>query len=145
MLLPAPFGPRIAQFSPGFISQEIFVRTRLRFKKTSAFRIRKKKRSPCFSRSRPLEWTARDDGHGFEIKGVSGDMMRLFSSRRASITADLRERAVRFEQRYGRAPIHANGRWGGAALLRSAVMISTDGSSPTICPFATTRPDSEAL
>ena len=51
-----------------------------------------------------LEWTARDDGHGFEIKGISGEMMRLFSSRRASITADLRGRAARFEQRYGRAP-----------------------------------------
>jgi hypothetical protein len=31
-------------------------------------------------------------------------MMRLFSSRRESITADLRGRAARFEQRYGRAP-----------------------------------------
>jgi hypothetical protein len=31
-------------------------------------------------------------------------MMRVFSSRRESITADLRERAARFEQRYGRAP-----------------------------------------
>ena len=51
-----------------------------------------------------LEWTARDDGHGFEIKGICGDMMRVFSSRRASITADLRARAARFEQRYGRAP-----------------------------------------
>jgi len=51
-----------------------------------------------------LEWTARDDGHGFEIKGVSGEMMRVFSSRRESITADLRGRAARFEQRYGRAP-----------------------------------------
>jgi conjugative relaxase-like TrwC/TraI family protein len=51
-----------------------------------------------------LEWTARDDGHGFEIKGIPGTMMRLFSSRRASITADLRARAARFEQRYGRAP-----------------------------------------
>ena len=51
-----------------------------------------------------LEWTARDDGHGFEIKGISGEMMRLFSSRRESITADLRARAARFEQRYGRAP-----------------------------------------
>ena len=30
--------------------------------------------------------------------------MRLFSSRRQSITADLRARAARFEQRYGRAP-----------------------------------------
>ena len=51
-----------------------------------------------------LEWTARDDGHGFEISGISGAMMRVFSSRRASITADLRGRAARFEQRYGRAP-----------------------------------------
>ena len=51
-----------------------------------------------------LEWTARDDGHGFEIKGISGEMMRVFSSRRESITADLRVRAARFEQRYGRAP-----------------------------------------
>ena len=51
-----------------------------------------------------LEWTARDDGHGFEITGISGEMMRLFSSRRESITADLRVRAARFEQRYGRAP-----------------------------------------
>jgi len=51
-----------------------------------------------------LEWVARDDGHGFEIKGISGEMMRVFSSRRASITADLRGRATRFEQRYGRAP-----------------------------------------
>jgi len=51
-----------------------------------------------------LEWTARDDGHGFEIKGIDGEMMRAFSSRRASITADLRGRAARFEQRYGRAP-----------------------------------------
>jgi conjugative relaxase-like TrwC/TraI family protein len=51
-----------------------------------------------------LEWIARDDGHGFEIKGISGAMMRLFSSRRESITADLRGRAARFEQRCGRAP-----------------------------------------
>jgi hypothetical protein len=51
-----------------------------------------------------VEWVARDDGHGFEIKGISGEMMRLFSSRRESITADLRARAARFEQRYGRAP-----------------------------------------
>ena len=51
-----------------------------------------------------VEWTARDDGHGFEIKGITGQMMRLFSSRRASITADLRARAARFEQRYGRKP-----------------------------------------
>jgi conjugative relaxase-like TrwC/TraI family protein len=51
-----------------------------------------------------LEWAARDDGHGFEINGISGEMMRVFSSRRESITADLHERAARFEQRYGRKP-----------------------------------------
>jgi hypothetical protein len=51
-----------------------------------------------------LDWTARDDGHGFEIAGISGAMMRVFSSRRASISAELRVRAARFEQRYGRAP-----------------------------------------
>jgi conjugative relaxase-like TrwC/TraI family protein len=51
-----------------------------------------------------LEWTARDDGHGFEIKGITGAMMRLFSSRRASITTDLRARAARFEQQYKRKP-----------------------------------------
>jgi hypothetical protein len=51
-----------------------------------------------------LEWTARDDGHGFEIKGISGEMMRLFSSRRESITQEVRVRAARFEQARGRKP-----------------------------------------
>ncbi len=51
-----------------------------------------------------LEWTVRDDGHGFEITGISGQMMRLFSSRRESITAEVRVRAAQFEQRYGRKP-----------------------------------------
>jgi TrwC relaxase len=45
-----------------------------------------------------VEWVARDDGHGFEIEGISGEMMRLFSSRRESITADVRARAAQFEQ-----------------------------------------------
>jgi hypothetical protein len=51
-----------------------------------------------------LQWTAREDGHGFEISGVSHEMMKLFSSRRAGITADARAGAARFAQRYGRAP-----------------------------------------
>jgi conjugative relaxase-like TrwC/TraI family protein len=51
-----------------------------------------------------VQWVARDDGHGFEIRGISGQMMRLFSSRRESITTDVRVRAARFAQRYGRAP-----------------------------------------
>ena len=51
-----------------------------------------------------LEWAPREDGNGFEIKGVSQEMMALFSSRRQAITADVRGRAARFEERYGRAP-----------------------------------------
>jgi conjugative relaxase-like TrwC/TraI family protein len=51
-----------------------------------------------------LEWVARDDGHGFEVKGISGEMMRVFSTRRESITADLRACAARFEEQHGRAP-----------------------------------------
>jgi hypothetical protein len=51
-----------------------------------------------------LEWAPRDDRNGFEIKGVAQEMMDLFSSRRRAITADVRERAARFEQRNGRAP-----------------------------------------
>ena len=51
-----------------------------------------------------VAWVARDDGHGFEIKGVSGAVMRMFSTRRESITADVRERARHFSVRYGRAP-----------------------------------------
>ena len=43
-----------------------------------------------------LAWQACDDGHGFEIRGISGETMGPFSFRRRSITADLRERAARF-------------------------------------------------
>src|SRR5207244_13174391 len=45
-----------------------------------------------------LEWTGRDDGHGFEIRGISGGMMRVVSSRRAAQTPDLRVRAPPFEE-----------------------------------------------
>src|SRR5262245_11101775 len=51
-----------------------------------------------------VQWVARDDGHGFEIKGISGEMMRVFSSRRESIPHELRERARVFEQQYGPKP-----------------------------------------
>src|SRR6266516_895553 len=51
-----------------------------------------------------VQWVARDDGHGFEIKGISGEMMRLFSTRRESITQDVRARAASFEAQYGRQP-----------------------------------------
>ena len=65
-----------------------------------------------------LAWEARDDGHGFEIKGIPGEMMRLFSSRRQSITADLRDRAARFEQRY--AARHPSASWRGSRRPRTS-------------------------
>lgn len=51
-----------------------------------------------------MEWVARDDGHGFEIKGISDRVMRVFSTRRESITQQTRKQARVFEARYGRAP-----------------------------------------
>ena len=51
-----------------------------------------------------VEWEPREDGHGFEIAGISGEMMRVFSTRRESITKDLRRRAREFASRYGRDP-----------------------------------------
>jgi hypothetical protein len=51
-----------------------------------------------------VEWSAREDGNGFEIKGIAQELMDLFSSRRRAITADVRVRDARFEERYGRAP-----------------------------------------
>src|SRR6185437_10266774 len=51
-----------------------------------------------------VEWVPREDGHGLEIKGITGAMMRLFSTRRVSITEDLRERARGFASRYAREP-----------------------------------------
>src|ERR1022692_757804 len=51
-----------------------------------------------------VAWVARDDGHGFEITGISDQMMRVFSSRRISITKDLRVRAREVQARHGRKP-----------------------------------------
>src|SRR3984957_5828804 len=58
----------------------------------------------ALSRRFGVEWAPREDGNGFEVKGISPEMMALFSSRRQAITADVRERAARFEEQYGRAP-----------------------------------------
>src|ERR1022692_514632 len=58
----------------------------------------------ALSRRFGVRWVARDDGRGFEIAGIGDELMRVFSSRRVSITADLRVRARRFEARCGRKP-----------------------------------------
>ena len=43
-------------------------------------------------------------GTALRSRASPAEMMRLFSSRRESITADVRARAARFETQYGRAP-----------------------------------------
>jgi conjugative relaxase-like TrwC/TraI family protein len=78
-----------------------------------------------------LQWTPRDDGHGFEIKGITGQMMRLFSSRRESITADVRARAARFEQARGRAPSQRE-----LARLAQAANFSTRTAKDSTVDFA---------
>jgi conjugative relaxase-like TrwC/TraI family protein len=51
-----------------------------------------------------VRWAPRPDGRGFEIAGISGELMGVFSSRRASIDAVAQQLAAKFEARYGRAP-----------------------------------------
>jgi conjugative relaxase-like TrwC/TraI family protein len=79
-----------------------------------------------------IAWEARDDGHGFEIKGISGRMMRLFSSRRESITADMRARAARFETQYGRAPSQRE-------LARLAQVSNFATRAPSTVPWTSRR------
>jgi hypothetical protein len=54
-----------------------------------------------------LEWVRRPDGYGYEIKGISQDLMEEFSSRRATISARVAEAARRYEQEQGRPPSQA--------------------------------------
>jgi hypothetical protein len=51
-----------------------------------------------------LQWVARADGRGFEIAGISEELLRVFSSRRADIDVATQELAAAFEARYGRKP-----------------------------------------
>src|SRR5439155_25736941 len=51
-----------------------------------------------------LGWIPRKDGYGFEIKGIPEEILREFSSRRASIDAEERAHAREFEQQNGRKP-----------------------------------------
>ncbi|HEY2941022.1 MAG TPA: MobF family relaxase, partial [Vicinamibacteria bacterium] len=51
-----------------------------------------------------VQWTAREDGRGFEIAGIPAELLRVFSSRRADIDATTQRLAAEFEQRYGRKP-----------------------------------------
>ena len=46
----------------------------------------------------------RADGNGFEVGGVSQEVMDAFSSRRAQITPEVRRMAEEYRQRYGREP-----------------------------------------
>jgi conjugative relaxase-like TrwC/TraI family protein len=51
-----------------------------------------------------LQWVRRPDGYGFEIKGISQELMAEFSSRRKTITVRVAEAARQYERDHGRAP-----------------------------------------
>ena len=51
-----------------------------------------------------VEWAPRADGYGHEIAGVPQEVMDCLSTRRASISAQMREKAAEFERAEGRAP-----------------------------------------
>jgi conjugative relaxase-like TrwC/TraI family protein len=51
-----------------------------------------------------LEWVRRPDGYGFEIKGISQELMAEFSSRRKTISARVAKAAQQYEREHGRAP-----------------------------------------
>ena len=50
----------------------------------------------------------RADGNGFEVGGVSQEVMDAFSSRRAQITPEVGRMAEEYRQRYGREPSPAD-------------------------------------
>jgi hypothetical protein len=58
----------------------------------------------ALSREFGTGWTARADGHGREVRGVSWALMEEFSSRRHSISALTVRLAAQFEAQHGRAP-----------------------------------------
>jgi hypothetical protein len=87
-----------------------------------------------------LAWEARDDGHGFEIKGISGEMMRLFSSHRESITADVRARAARFNS--STAARHPSVSWRGWRRHRTSPRAAKAG---TLDPDVVTSTSRERL
>lgn len=51
-----------------------------------------------------VRWVPRADGRGFEIAGISPELMSVFSSRRAGIDAATLKLAAQFQTRYGRVP-----------------------------------------
>jgi len=66
-----------------------------------------------------VEWEPRADGYGHEIAGVPQKVMESLSTRRASINAEMRERAAEFERAEGRAPTQRE-------LARIAQMVTLD-------------------
>jgi TrwC relaxase len=58
----------------------------------------------ALSREFGVGWVRRADGHGREVRGVSWELMELYSSRRRSIDALTELLARRFEAHHGYAP-----------------------------------------
>jgi TrwC relaxase/AAA domain/Domain of unknown function (DUF5710) len=66
-----------------------------------------------------VEWAPRPDGYGHEAAGVPQKVMDCLSTRRASISAQVRERAAEFERAEGRAPTQRE-------LARIAQLVTLD-------------------
>ena len=75
------------------------------------------------SREFGVEWVARADGAGNEIRGITQAQMDAFSARRQEIDAELAERADEFAATYGRAPSRAE-------LMHLRDMIKVDSRRP---------------
>jgi hypothetical protein len=72
-----------------------------------------------------VAWTARADGYGHEISGVTQQVMDALSTRRAAITAEQRERAREFERAAGRRPSQREL----AQLAQAVTLDSRDGKA----------------
>jgi hypothetical protein len=66
-----------------------------------------------------VQWVPRADGYGHEAAGVPQKVMDCLSTRRASISAHVRERAAEFERAEGRAPTQRE-------LARIAQLVTLD-------------------
>ena len=83
-----------------------------------------------------LEWVARADGQGYEIKGISHAVMDAFSSRRDDVEAYVQDELVpRFVASHGRKPSQAEM----AALNRQASVDTRRAKHPGVIDWAQTR------
>ena len=74
-----------------------------------------------------VDWVARADGYGVEVKGIPGGVLEEFSSRRAAITPKLAKLAEVFAQEHGRPPAQ----YELSQLAQKANLLTRDGKEET--------------